>query len=178
MGKLTSLYDSNPSDYKLDWDQWRQSACWWMNSISRQSPNTQWLNRHCLKTRDEIFVALVLRDLSDLFKSMDYNGSLRLPFFFYPLTFLFFYPCTVFSCAPPQRTHTFVICFVCAHTVSARGVAVVSSPGLWLGWLLAVLNSCFLGLCALLCLQILSRCGTRILAVFPGVLQPNGGRSS
>lgn len=69
-----SLHDSNPSGYKLDWNQWRQSACWCMNSIDRQSPNM--LNRHCLKTRNEIFVALMLWDLSDLFEVMEYNGSL------------------------------------------------------------------------------------------------------
>lgn len=38
-GEAPSLYDSSPSGYKLDWDQWRQSACWCMNSRARQSPN-------------------------------------------------------------------------------------------------------------------------------------------
>lgn len=172
MGKLASLYDPNPSDYKLDWHQWRQSACWWVNSVSRQSPNTQWLNRHCLKTRYERSVALVLWDLSDLFK---HNSSLRFPFL--SLNLYFLNPCTVFSCPPSTHTpQSSVLSLLMQHLLEEWLHSFFSRA---LAEVIACCSyTCFLGPCALFCLQIPSRCGARILAVFPGVLQPSGGQSS
>lgn len=100
----------------------------------------------------------------------------RLPFFFYPLTFYFLYPCTGFSCHP-QHTHLCHLFCLCSHSICSRSGCTVPSPGLLLRRFLALLTAVFPD-CALICLQILSRCGTRNLAIFLEVLQPNGGCGS
>lgn len=109
-------------------------------------PNTQWLNRHCLKTRDEIFVFLVLWDLSDLFKSMECNGDLVVaPFLLLYLNrWFFFYPCTVFSYPPTAHTPLCHLFCLCSRGICQRSGCTVPSPGLWLRWLLAVLTAAFL----------------------------------
>lgn len=92
MGRSTSLYDSNPSDYKLDWDQWGQRACWWMNSTPRQNPNTRLMtDQTSLENKGQYIVALVLWDLSDLFKSKEWAGSLLEPPFLRLSLNLFFF---------------------------------------------------------------------------------------
>lgn len=76
-----------------------------------------------LKNRGrDICISCPLRSL--LISSSQWNITapyLWRPFFFYPITFYF--TLVLFSVAPLQRTHTFVICFVSARAASARGVA-------------------------------------------------------
>lgn len=99
---------------------------------------------------------------------------LSLAFFFCPLTYFFFQPCTAFSCLPTTAciTDTHLCHHLCLHVCSTcrRSSCTVSSPGC--------------GDCSLF-LHLRSppsadfaQVWQRILAIFPGVLQPNGCQGS